>query len=234
LQRELTETASLVPTIDELIGGSRRDVDRQPITWRRPNWEKLWLAEPRLPGGDVLDAIDAEVSSEGAGTIRRSWLRGLADGDPPLFLAASTIWGFGNYVRRGRPALGAMLRTPDVGAITRSIIDASRRDPGEGFEAVFDARGHPRIKSLNIAFGTKVVHFAGYDHSHPRPLVVDRRVYAAARCLDDSAPVPDPARYTTGHEYRNYCAWAGEVARRNRVEPEVVEYVLFMDGRGRP
>lgn len=222
-----------MPTINELLGGYRQDVERQPVTWRRANWEKLWEAEPGLPGGDVLDAIDAEVSGEGAGTIRRSWIRGLADGDPFVFLAASTIWGFGNYVRRGRPALRAMLYTPDVAAVTRDIIDAARRDAADGFVALFDDCGRARIKSLNIAFGTKVVHFAGYDHTHPKPLVLDRRVYAAARGLDDPAPVPNPSRYTTGDQYRNYCAWAGEVAERNRVEPEFVEYVLFMDGKGR-
>jgi len=218
-------------TIDDLVAGHRQELEQQPITWRRANWGKLWEAEANLPGRDVLDAIDAEVSGDGAGTIRRSWIRGLADGDPLVFLAASTIWGFGNYVRRGRPALKAMLSTADVAAITSDIIEAARRDASDGFTALFDARGRARIKRLNIAFGTKVVHFAGYDHTRPKPLVLDRRVYACARTLEEPAPVPNPAAYTTGEQYRNYCAWAGEVAERNGVEPEFVEYVLFMDGK---
>lgn len=83
-------------TIDELVAGDAQDVEHQPIAWRRPNWEELWKANPGLPGREVLDAIDAEVSGRGAGTIRRSWIRGLAEDDPAVFLAASTIWGFGN------------------------------------------------------------------------------------------------------------------------------------------
>lgn len=206
-------------------------MDRQPITWRRANWEKLWEVEPDLPGRGVLAAIDGEVSGAGEGTIRRSWIRRLADDDPVTFLAASTIWGYGNYVRRGRPALRAMLHSPEFETVTREVIEAARRDAGDGFGALFDDRGRARINSLSIAFGTKVVHFAGYDHAHPKPLVLDKRVYAGSRDLDDPAPVPDPRRYTTSDQYRNYCVWAGEAAERNEVEPEFVEYVLFMHGR---
>jgi Putative 8-oxoguanine DNA glycosylase OGG-like protein len=220
-------------TIDELVAGYRQEVEQQPITWRRANWEKLWEASPEVPGRGVLDVIDSEVSGSGAGTIRRSWIRGLADGDPVVFLAASTIWGFGNYVRFGRPALRAMLTSPNVEPITSDIVEASRRDAGDGFAELFDDRGRTRIKSLGIAFGTKVVHFAGYDHTTPKPLVLDSRNYASAQALDDRAPVPDPAAFTTGEQYRSYCAGAGEVAERNGVEPEFVEYVLFMDGENR-
>ena len=158
-------------TVDELVGACRKDSERQPerqpISWQRANWEKLWEAAPDLPASDVLDAIDIEVASDGRGTIRRSWIRGLADGDPLVFLAASTIWGFGDYVRRGRPALRAMLSTQDVAALTTDIIDAARRDAGAGFEALFDNRGRTRIKSLGIAFGTKVVHFLDTNTAAP-------------------------------------------------------------------
>ena len=213
--------------IDELIAGHSATVQLQRIKWRRSNWESVWDADPSLAGREVLDIIDTEVAGDGAGTIRRSWLRSLADDDPVVFLAGSTIWGFGNYVRRGRGALLAMLQTPQVDAITREIIDAARTDAGSGFSTLF-AGGRSRISWLGIAFGTKVVHFAGYDYANPRPVILDARVHAAARSLDSSAPVPNPATYTTGAQYRTYCEWVGDVAARNGVEPELVEYALFV------
>jgi hypothetical protein len=213
--------------IDELVAGQRERVELQPIEWRRANWEGVWEADSELPGRAVLDAIDTEVAGDGAGSIRRSWVRSLADGDPAVFLAGSTIWGFGSYVRRGRPALRAMLRTPGADVIVREIVAAARTDAGRGFSALF-AGGRSRISSLGIAFGTKLVHFAGYDYAEPRPLILDARVFAAAHTLDPLAPVPNPARYTTGEQYRTYCEWAGDVATRNDVEPEDVEYALFV------
>jgi 8-oxoguanine DNA glycosylase-like protein len=120
-----------------------------------------------------------------------------------------------------------MLRTPGADAIVREIVAAARMDAGRGFSALF-ARGRSRISSLGIAFGTKVVHFAGYDHAEPRPVILDARVFAAAHILDPLAPVPNPARYTTGEQYRTYCELADDVAARNHVEPEDVEYALFV------
>lgn len=212
--------------IDDIVAADRERAREQPIKWRRANWESLWDANSVLPGRAVLDAIDAEVAGEGVGSIRRTWVRSLADGDPIVFLAGSTIWGFGNYVRRGRPALRAMLQTPYVGTIVTDIVAAARTDAAVGFSALFND-GRSRISSVGIAFGTKVVHFAGYDFVAPQPLILDARVYAAAQSLDPLAPVPNPAKYTTGAQYRAYCEWAGEVAERNSVEPEHVEYTLF-------
>jgi hypothetical protein len=220
-----------VEAIDDLVRRSRDGARTQPISWRRTSWEMLW-DQPGLPGRDVLDLIDAEVAGDGAGTIRRSWVRTLADADPVVFLAASTIWGYGNYVRRGRPALRAMLLTPGVAAITEDIIDAARRDAAAGFSMLFDARGKTRVARLSIAFGTKVVHFAGYDYAWPRPLILDARVYRAAQEVAPTAPVPNPAKRTTGEQYGTYCLWAGEIAERNDVEPELVEYALFLRGAG--
>lgn len=215
-------------TIDDVVRRILDRADAQPIRWRRSGWEALWDHEPGLPGLAVLDLIDTEVAA--AGTIRRSWVRSLADADPVVFLAASAIWGFGNYVRRGRPALRAMLLTPGVAAITDDIIGAARRDAAAGFSALFDGSGGTRVAQLSIAFGSKVVHFAGYDYANPRPLVLDARVYRAVEELAATARVPNPAKRTTGAQYMSYCEWAGEVAGRIGVEPEQVEYSLFIYG----
>jgi len=219
-----------VKSIDHLIAATRSDPQAQPITWNRSAWAELWDRDPSLPATSVLDLIEAEVTGAGAGTIRRSWVRSLADGDPTVFLAASTIWGYGNYVRRGRPALQLMLTTPGASAIAEDIINAARRDAAAGFSALFDQRGRTRIARLGIAFGTKVVHFAGYDFASPRPLVLDARVYLAAKEFAPAEQIPNPAKRTTGAQYRRYCEWAGEVAERANVDPEVVEYTLFVAG----
>jgi hypothetical protein len=71
-------------TIEELM---KRHCDRaegQPIRWARPSWEAVWT-DTDLPGSGVLDAVDDEVDALGRGTIRRSWVRTLADGDPGVF-----------------------------------------------------------------------------------------------------------------------------------------------------
>jgi len=218
-------------TIDDLIRTHQEPADFQPIAWNRDNWQQLWDAAPAIPALEVLDLIDAEVQGAGQGTIRRSWIRGLADGDDALvFLAASTIWGYGNYVRFGRPALRAMLSTPDAPSITRDIIERSRLSPA-GFSALF-ADGRPRIAHLSIAFGTKVVHFAGYDVAAPKPLILDKRVYRSAQRLGVDA-VPDPEGFVTGVQYEGYCTWAAEVAASHGVEPAIVEYALFATGSSR-
>lgn len=211
--------------IDQLINAHRDDdLDKQRITWNRSMWEKVWSDED-LPGHGTLDLIDAELGQHG--TIPRSWLRGLAGGDPVTFLVATTIWGYGSF-GRGVKALKAMLGCGDVAGIASDIIRSSRQDAASGFRSLFTG-GKPRIPWLGIAYGTKVVHFAGYDDADPRPLILDKRVFLGAQALGIDC-IPDPTRYTTGDEYASYCAWAGEIARRNEVEPALVEYVLFLHG----
>jgi len=218
-----------VTELGDLIERYGPSPDAQAVSWDREKWEKVWSDAPQLPGGAVLDRIEAEATGSGAGTIRRSWIRELADHDSVQFLAASTIWGFGGFEGRGRTWLQQMLQTPDVEAVTQSIIEASRRSPREGFSSLFRG-GRTRIKYLGIAFGTKLVHFAGYDHAKPQPLILDKRVYASAVRLGLTDVIPNPETYTTGLEYETYCAWAAEVAAAHGtrgVEPQAVEYALF-------
>jgi len=216
-------------TIDNLIEQHRHaELDRQPIAWNRAMWEKVWQDDD-LPGHKALDAIDAEYRAHD--TVRRSWLRELSDGDPVAFLVASTIWGYGNF-GRGIKALRTMLQSregSDVAETTADIIEASRRSPEAGFGSLFQG-GKPRMPWLGIAYGTKVVHFAGYDHTQPPPLILDKRVWIGARALDTETPVPDPATHTTSAEYGEYCSWASSVADRHGVTPQHVEYALFTHG----
>lgn len=216
-------------TIDDLIVRHRDiDLDRQPVRWNRSMWEKVWQDDD-LPGRDALDAIDAEHNE--TGTIRRSWLRGLADRDPVLFLVATTVWGYGTF-GRGVRALRAMLHHrpgSDLTEVLTDIIEASRLGPFHGFTALFHG-GKPRVPWLGIAYGTKVVHFAGYDHAEPKPLILDKRVWIGSQALTEKPPAPDPSTYTKSADYEQYCRWAGDVAARHSVTPQHVEYALFTHG----
>lgn len=220
-------------TIDYLIEEHRdAELDRQPIGWNRSMWAKVW-AGVDLPGCKALDAIDAEHQEHG--TIRRSWLRELSDGDPIVFLVATTIWGYGTF-GRGIKALHTMLQGrpgDDVASTTTDIVTASRSSAASGFTSLFEG-GKPRIPWLGIAYGTKVVHFAGYDHAEPPPLILDQRVWIGSQALDGKTPVPNPAKYTTSEQYRQYCEWAADVAARQGVTPQHVEYALFAHGRRGP
>lgn len=222
--------------LDDLIERYRSvDLDAQKISWKPEMWQRVWDdTTPRPAGREALRLIAQEV--EANGTIRRSWLRQLADGDPIVFLVATTIWGFGSY-NRGPRFLRAMLTdlrsSEPVGNVVASIVEASRTSPGDGFRALFAERGRTRVSHLGIAFGTKIVHFGGYDHADVKPLVLDLRVWTASGRLDEPAPVPNPKGYTTGDMYQAYCEWAGEVAARHRVEAAVVEYALFEQGARR-
>lgn len=224
--------------IDDLIEEYKSvDLDKQEITWNPAMWAPMWEGGgPQPPGHEALGLIADEVDAND--TIRRSWLRQLANGDPIVFLVATTIWGFGNF-NRGPRFLRAMLtdrRTDDaIADVVTSIVAASRQSPGDGFRALYDDHGRARVSHLGIAFGTKVVHFAGYDHAPVKPLVLDKRVWTASTQLDQPAPVPDPTKYTRGAQYQEYCEWAAATASRLGVEPAVVEYALFArGGRKRP
>lgn len=224
--------------IAELISAYRTaDLDRQSVLWNPQLWQQVWekpSGRPQssmLPGREALDLIDAEVSA--SGTIRRSWLRGLADDDPVIFLVATTIWGFGSFsrgLRFLRAMLGEHRANGGLDTVISSIIEAARQSPAEGFGSLFDGAGRPRISHLGIAYGTKVLHFAGYGHVQPGPLVLDKRVWVAGTTLDGNPPIPDPARYTTRNAYQAYCEWAAAIAHDQEVEPAQVEYALFRHG----
>jgi hypothetical protein len=220
------------PDIGDLLAtASGLDLDGPPIGWKRARWEPVWKGNAHLPGRDVLYEIDREVDRHT--TVRPSWLRGLADGDPTRLLVASTIWGFGNF-SKGPRFLGRMLggqrsdsAIPDVLA---DIVSAAKSGASEGFSALFDARGRSRMSHLGIAFGTKLLHFAGYDSpARPRPLVFDARVWRATRRVRGCPDLPSPTGYVRSDQYDAYCSWAEQVAdaAMNGIELATVEYLLF-------
>ena len=95
---------------------------------------------------------------------------------------------------------------------------------------------HKTIPDLNMAFGTELLYFAGYETKHrPRPLVCDQYVQKALVGIKTAMPelgIEMPAwktRTVTGDHYMQYLeiaeAWSKDPAWMG--SPEAVEYALF-------
>ncbi len=203
------------------------ELDAQPVRWSRYRWRRLEDGHAA-----VLNLIDREVEEHG--TIRRSWLTTLSSSDPTTFLVAAMVWGYGND-RLGSYSLLTMLsnpgRTESTSTVLSEVITASRSSAADGFSSLFSS-GRTRIARLGIAFGTKIVHFAGYEHAQrPRPLVYDLRVWTALQDVDGAPSLPTPRGQVSTVDYHRYCAWAEDVALEQNTEPARVEYALFLHGR---
>lgn len=214
---------SELPLVDDQVVG------RQAVGWRPDAWIDHWERNS-LPRREVLDLITAEFFDHG--TIRRDFIQDLDD--PMALFIASMAWGYGDD-GRGPYRAGRMLQTPRgaVGAETAitDIVDTTRRrGASAGFGSLFNA-GRTRVFGLGIAFGTKLLHFAGYrEHPDAPPLVLDVNVWRGSMELKSRPPVPDPRRYTTSAAYESYCRWAAQAGIGSA---RAVEYVLFRDGQGR-
>ncbi len=202
--------------------------ERQRVRWRWRSWAGRWERD-RLPRPDVLDALQHEVEEHDG--IRRAFVFEQRDDPLALFIAAMA-WGFGRHPRA--PGRVARMLTPP-GADPRPIIDdivgSARSSAADGFTALFERR-RGRLPGLGTAFGTKLLYFAAYvSGPSPRPLIYDQFVWRALESLDDAPSLPHPQRYVTSEQYLTYCGWAADTAHDASVEADVVEYVLFAEGR---
>lgn len=56
-------------------------------------------------------------------------------------------------------------------------------------------------------------------------------MWRALKSLDGSPDLPHPQRYVTSQQYLAYCAWAEDNAAGAATEADVIEDVLFAEGR---
>jgi predicted house-cleaning noncanonical NTP pyrophosphatase (MazG superfamily) len=194
------------------------DVEAQRVKWVPSRWAEAFAGHEA--------AYKALVDhSEKAGGIARSFIHEHAAGDPVDLFLMAMAWGY-------RPKDYGTARTERIleedGAVKKiaAIVDATRNDgAAAGWSALL---GTHKIKGLNMAFGTKLLYFAGYTTEHrPRPLVLDQRVRKA---LQTVAPGTVPAKGTVSTaDYLRYLnlaeEWAAEPTWRQA--PDVVEYALF-------
>jgi hypothetical protein len=128
-----------------------------------------------------------------------------------------------------------MMVDSEFAAKVHAIVDTVRScGSGDGWTDLL--RDH-RISGLGMAYGTKLLYFAGYGVSvGPRPLILDARVRAALQ-IDAARTVPAEGSTVWQPDYERYLllasTWAADPTWDQ--EPDVVELALFdQAGGGRP
>ncbi len=181
------------------------DMEAQRVKWIPGRWKNAFA------GHEAAYKALIEHSKE-AGGIARSFVHAQASGDPVDLFLMAMAWGY---------------RPKDYGtARTEQILQQDRAE--EKIAAIVHATRHDGIKGLNMAFGTKLLYFAGYFAEHrPRPLVLDQRVRNSLQTLAPGT-VPRKGKVWTA-DYLRYLNlaedWAAEPTWAQ--EPDVVEYALF-------
>jgi hypothetical protein len=210
------------PLPSGLLAYSRADVANQRVPLSLDAWAPVLESVPQL-----AVALGEELEMHGG--IRRPFVHDRAGGDPvELFLAAMT-WGFGTTTY-GPARVNRMMSDPGFERNVAAIIaDVRTQGAGPGWTSLLLTH---KIHGLGMAYGTKLLYFAGYeaDQPGPRPLVLDQFVRAAL--VHFGAPIV--ARGTIWRDnYINYLTlaerWASD--RSWGVAPDVVEFGLFDLGK---
>jgi len=177
---------------------------------------------------DFLERLRAHTSVNG--TLRRTWVMSVSDDVERL--AASTIWGFGNYVWRGRKFLREQI-APENHATIREIANAARRSPEHGFLSLFE-NGSPRVPFLGIAYGTKFLYFTARRSGGPWSLIYDKRVHIGLKRLHEHSTRLNPPRIFTrpnALSVDDYSAYVKFALSLDAERPDRVEYLLFQLGK---
>jgi hypothetical protein len=209
---------------EPLRGYTRGDVANRKETWQSQKWAKAFAARR-----DLFDEASAHFNAVGG--ISRSYVHEFAaEHDDPVALFLLTMaWGFAqvNYGPSRTLAILAQERAEDK--ITHIVNKVRSDGAGAGWDALL---GSHRIKHLNVAFGTKLLYFAGYHHSGPyaQPLILDDRVRWSLYDLKrGTVPPPGSTSQVKKDHYLRYLdlaqRWADDPTWQQ--EPDVVEFGLF-------
>ncbi|GAB3227063.1 nucleoside triphosphate pyrophosphohydrolase [Mycolicibacterium hippocampi] len=197
---------------------STADVDAQRVQWIPDRWTATFT-------GHEHAHADLRAHSEEAGGIARDFIHSHAGGDPVELFLMAMAWGY-RPKDYGPARTQAVLRADGAEEKIAAIVQATRDDgAAAGWRALLVTH---KITGFNMAFGTKLLYFAGYTTEHrPRPLVLDARVRAA---LQNLAPGTVPARGLVREaDYIRYLnlaeEWASDPAWQQA--PDVVEFGLF-------
>jgi hypothetical protein len=227
----IEHNGDLSARLASLITGTSTEwvMEHQPVSWRYAAWQKHWH-DHELPQSHVLDEIQKEYTAHG--TIARSFVFSYQHRDPVELFIAVMAWGLGPD-GRGPARAGTILNGPGAAEIIKAVVDSVRQGgAAAGYSAYFFGA---RLPQLNIAFGTKLLYFAGYQETpRPRPLIYDNLVATAVIRLPGAPLLPSLAEQgvrVSYKAYERYCRWAEQTASDYRTDPAVVEWALFSLGR---
>jgi hypothetical protein len=216
--------------IDTLVASHTAEwvTGHQPVDWRLRTWSAFWKVHS-LPCSHVLDEVEAEINAHG--TIRRSFILATYQDRPAieLFIGAMA-WGSGTG-GRNLARIRTILLQPGAADKLQATADAVRRDGiRTGYQSYFSQH---KLTQLGVAFTTKLLYFAGYQHQRPgkpRPLIYDSRVATAVTRLPVAPLLPSNPDNLTTSNYDRYCTWAEAIAEERQTEPVVIEWALFTLG----
>lgn len=194
------------------------DVQAQRVKWVPDHWNDTFR-------GHKVAYKALKAHSESAGGIARSFVHMNAAGDPVDLFLMAMAWGY-KPKDYGPNRTSRILQQPGAEDKIAAIVDATR---GEGAAAGWTALlSSHKIKGLNMAFGTKLLYFAGYTTEvRPRPLILDKRVREALQTIAPGTVPPKGLVFREDYlRYLNLAEeWAAEPTWHQ--EPDVVEYALF-------
>lgn len=213
-----------------LLTYTREGMAGRTELWQPEKWEKAFASRR-----DVFDDVAPRFQADG---ISRAFIHAYAkahqDDAVALFLL-TMAWGFAG-VNYGPYRTEAMLAQPDApGNLEHIVTEVRTKGAAAGWAALFGPR---RVRGLNIAFGTKLLYFAGYhapECADLRPLILDDRVRWSLYDLKrGTVPPPGSTLKTNKTHYLRYLNLAKEWAADPiwSQGPDVVEFGLFwLNGR---
>lgn len=219
LMTVLRKEATMVPLPKAVKAYTSVDVQNQTVPWKPDAWRHTFLGYEKA-FEDLIGHVEA------IGGIKRDYVHERAGGDPVELFLLSMAWGYGT-VGYGPSRVSRILRQPSAPSELAAIVRATREHGAEeGWKALLHTH---RIKYFGMAFGTKLLYFAGYStESRPRPLILDAFVRRALHKLTD-LDMPSKGLVHLD-DYRRYLNLAEQSAGEDR-GPDVLEYALFELGK---